>query len=410
MQGYLKVRLDGYAPERFLNLCSNHDILIWCLVYQNESYEFCISVAGFRRLKPILRKTKTRLHILERHGLPFFIYRYRKRKIFFGSIVLCLAALYVMSLFIWNIEISGNSYRTDSTILKFLEEKNIYHGIFKSKIDSSGLEELLRSQYEDIIWASVKIEGTRLIIDVQENLVTNNEQDVEKDNSPSDIIANKQAEIYSIITRNGTPQVEQGKQVVPGDLLVEGKLPIMNDYGEVAHYKYCRADADILGITSYKYQETFPLEYQDKVFTGKEKNSYRLELFQKRIRLPFASNNFKYFDTVDEDHPLKIGKNFYLPLSMSKIIAKEYKIEKKTYTKTEAENIAKSKLEEYCKKLIEKGVQIIENNVIIEAEGKSCSARGEIKVIETIGKRQATTKTEIPKEGQTTNESDGNNN
>ena len=29
--GYLEVVLSGYAPERFLNLCGNHNILIWNL-------------------------------------------------------------------------------------------------------------------------------------------------------------------------------------------------------------------------------------------------------------------------------------------------------------------------------------------------------------------------------------------
>ncbi len=31
-RGFLLVRLRGYSPERFLNLCSNRDILIWNLL------------------------------------------------------------------------------------------------------------------------------------------------------------------------------------------------------------------------------------------------------------------------------------------------------------------------------------------------------------------------------------------
>lgn len=114
-QGYVRVRLTGYAPERFLNLCSNRNILIWNLEYREEHYEFCISVRGFRQLKPLLRKTKTRLIILQRYGLPFWLHRYRKRKLFFGGIFFCGAALYVLSLFIWNIQIQGNQHQTDST-------------------------------------------------------------------------------------------------------------------------------------------------------------------------------------------------------------------------------------------------------------------------------------------------------
>ena len=215
LQGYVRVRLTGYAPERFLNLCSKHNILIWNLEFKDEAYELCISVKAFRELKPILRKTKTRLIILSRHGLPFFLHRYRKRKIFFLGIVLCALSLYVMSLFIWNIEIEGNLHRTDSTILQFLEENHVYHGIKKSRLVCARLEELLRSQYDDVIWASVKIQGTRLFINIQENLVTNQTEEAATEDTPSDLIADKDAVIYSIITRTGTPLVEKGSAVIP---------------------------------------------------------------------------------------------------------------------------------------------------------------------------------------------------
>ena len=31
INGYVKIKVYGYSPERFLNLCSNHQILIWDL-------------------------------------------------------------------------------------------------------------------------------------------------------------------------------------------------------------------------------------------------------------------------------------------------------------------------------------------------------------------------------------------
>ena len=100
LQGYVKIKLSGYAPERFLNLCSNHNILIWNLEYEEDHYVFCISVQGLKRLKPILKKTGTKFVILERTGLPFLMRRYRKRKLFFAGIFLCFGILYTMSLFV----------------------------------------------------------------------------------------------------------------------------------------------------------------------------------------------------------------------------------------------------------------------------------------------------------------------
>lgn len=45
-RGYVEVALWGYAPERFFNLCSNHDILIWDLRQDGDVYYFYISVEG----------------------------------------------------------------------------------------------------------------------------------------------------------------------------------------------------------------------------------------------------------------------------------------------------------------------------------------------------------------------------
>ena len=59
-------------------------------------------------------------------------------------------------------------------------------------------------------------------------------------------------------------------EVHPGDMLVEGKNPVYNDSEEIASWQYCVADADILGITEYAYEEQFSMWYEDRSYTGKE--------------------------------------------------------------------------------------------------------------------------------------------
>ena len=57
IQGYLKVRVTGYSPERFLNLCKNKKIDVWGLEARQNAYDMYIRISGFRKLKPILKKT-----------------------------------------------------------------------------------------------------------------------------------------------------------------------------------------------------------------------------------------------------------------------------------------------------------------------------------------------------------------
>ncbi len=408
-QGYVRVRLYGYAPERFLNLCSNHDILIWNMEHVEGQYEFCISVRGVRQLRPILRKTRTKIVILERIGLPFALRRYRKRKVFFAGVALCCALIYGMSLFVWKIEVNGNLHETDSSILKFLEGKQVYHGLLKSKIDCEKVEEELRAGFSDIIWASVKLEGTMLIVDVQENLAANQQAASKQgeEDAPSDLVADKDAVVYSILTRRGTPYVEKGAEVHAGDLLVEGKNPVMDDNGEVASYQYCMSDADILGITEYSYEDTFPLWHEVKKFSGEESSAYGVRLFHKQGMLPHISHKFSAYDVVTDVYDVKVGETFYLPLSFWKETYKEYHMEREKYGQAEAKRLAEEKISEFCQELAEKGVQIIENNVMIVTDEKSCSASGTIRVIEPIGVRKATAMTGTGQEGPREDESDG---
>ena len=161
-RGYVYVHLTGYAPERFLNLCGNRNILIWNLKPAENGYYFCISVQGYKSLKPILRKTKTRARILERKGLPFLLFRYRKRKAYVLGILFFAGILYYFSGFVWNIEVNGNSYLSEDTIIRFLEEEKASFGTKIKNIDCAKLEETLRSRYDEVIWTSIKIYGTKI--------------------------------------------------------------------------------------------------------------------------------------------------------------------------------------------------------------------------------------------------------
>ena len=65
LRGYVKIQIQGYSPERFLNLCSYHHILIWGLAYEDHCYELCMSVRDFKRIRPFAKKTHTKVRVKE---------------------------------------------------------------------------------------------------------------------------------------------------------------------------------------------------------------------------------------------------------------------------------------------------------------------------------------------------------
>lgn len=408
-RGYLLVRLNGYSPERFLNLCSNHNILIWNLSSSGASYEFNISIAGYRKLKPLLKKTKTRVVILQKNGFPFFLYRYRKRKLFFAGIVFGAGFLLYLTTFIWLIDINGNSLITDASILTFLEENGASFGSRKASIDCSALEEALRSAYDDVIWASVRLNGTKMTIDLQENLITGKDEgeSAVKPEGAYDLTAEKDGVITSIITRNGTPAVRAGSEVKAGDLLVGSRLDIYNDSNEVCESIYVTADADIFAQTQYAYKDSFPMRFSRKVRTGEGKSSYSVSLFSYQIDLPSFFQKKEPYLSCTESRQLALAKDYYIPVILEKTTYYDCDYENVTLTKAQAKEKANENIAVFLKKLKEKGVQITDKNVMIEFADHTCSVSGTFTAIERIGRYEPAEQNEPQSdERQTENESD----
>ncbi|GFI12390.1 hypothetical protein IMSAGC007_04874 [Lachnospiraceae bacterium] len=384
LYGYVRVRLTGYSPERFLNLCKAHHIEIWDLQNQGGCYEMNVSIRDFRRLKPLRRKTKAHLLVTERQGLPFFLHRYRNRKMFVAGILLCIAFLYTMSLFIWNIHIEGNYSRTTNVILDYLESEHIVHGMKKSQVDCKEIQSMIRIQFPDIIWVSAEIKGTRLLIRIRENMDSMPVTEEAKSEEPQDITAAREGIITSVLVRSGVSQIQVGDEVEQGQLLVQGRIDILNDSGEVVGYQYTAADADVYARTTYTYYDEFVLSHEVRHPTGKKRHGFYAKLGQKTLSLNLKPN-FERFSALNTEYPLKLTENFYLPLAFGTTLYEEYEIYTESYSRAEAEAIAKENLEEFQENLIQKGVQIIENNVKIEVGTNTCIAVGTIIAVEEIG-------------------------
>lgn len=383
VRGYLLILIEGGSPERFLNICNVHQIEIWNLNHTPEGYECNISIADFRRLKPIVRKTRTRLMIRKRYGVPFFLHKYRHRKAFFIGIMAAFLMIYVLSLFVWDIHLVGNYSHTEQTLLDFLSEEQITHGMKISEVDCDRIEKLIRNEYDDIVWVSASVSGTRLIIEIQENFSNFVEADTEE---YGDIVADRDCRITSIITRSGTPLVKKGDIVTKGDILVSGVVEICDEYGEVLKTEYTCADADIYGESVYFYEDSVNLNYEEKVYTGEEKEALALTAFGNRLFLKAGRTGFEHYDIYTEKYQLSLGTNFYLPFSLEKWYYKEYTLGEQCLTKEGAEALLKKNINDFFENLIQKGVQIVEERVKIDVDDKMGSASGEILLLCPQGK------------------------
>ena len=83
IRGYLCIKVSGYKVERFINLCGNHNILLWNIRECSETYYMNIGLKSFWLIRPIVKKSGVKVVVSERYGLPFYLYKSRKRNVFF---------------------------------------------------------------------------------------------------------------------------------------------------------------------------------------------------------------------------------------------------------------------------------------------------------------------------------------
>ena len=213
IRGYVRIRLESPAPERFFSLCVHNRIPLRNLTQEGSCYEMELSARDFLRLGRFRRKTNARIHILRKNGLPFFLHRAQKRKAFFLGILLGLVLLAICSFRIWDIQIAGNRYYTTPVLLETLSEWEISCGMAKRNVDCQKLMQKIRQTFPGIVWVSARLEGTCLIIDIKENDEIPQETPVKEDTrSCWDLTAPWDGTVVSIITRAGMPLVK------PGDL------------------------------------------------------------------------------------------------------------------------------------------------------------------------------------------------
>lgn len=386
IKGYLLIRVEGYSPERFLNACSHRGIELWGLRSAGGAYEMYMTLKDFRKIKALSKKTGTKVRVRRRYGLPFFLHRYRRRKLFFAGAFLAVCLVYILTLFIWEIDIRGNLRRTDEALLSFLRSRDVYCGMTAGSVDCDQIADDLRGAYADLVWVSASVHGTRLVIQVKENEHLSAQTGGKaQETEGTDLAATQDCTILSIVTRQGTPLVHEGDQVKKGDLLVNGRLDLKNDAGEVTGYRYCKAQADITGEYQISYEDTMEREFEIRSYQYERNNLVRQEeLFLRAGDRIFSfgrlKNNYQEYDYYVEESQLTVGENFSLPLFWGRRTAVPCSVRRENYTDSQLQQLLSRRFEKDCQDIEKKGLEIIENDVKIYTEQNAACARGTLTV------------------------------
>jgi len=375
LRGFYCIKLSGYSPERFFNLCRINGIILWDIIPVQNYFECKIRHSDFKKINAFLEKTRVEAVIQEEFGLPFFMHKNRKRKIFFAGIFVSMFFLYGMTFFVWSFSFNGNEKISNEILLRFINSLDVDYGTRKDKIDIQMLEEEIREYFDGISWVSVRILGTGLVVNVKENYSIK-EEVTNQESVKDDLLAGTSGTIVSMITRKGVPQVKVGDEVSVGTLLVSGEVPIYDNDGNIVSYDYADADADVTIRTQYPIHREISRYYKHKNYTGNEFKVPYLRFGHNYFSLSIFDNEFTLYDVSMKEYSHPVFREFSIPVFWGMRRYLEYVEIEDLYGDDEGIIILKKFLDETIKELNEKGVQIIENNVKIETDSQCLRLTG----------------------------------
>lgn len=288
LKGVVVVQIEGYFTERFINLCKINNVKIWDIRnVVNGMVRFRIDISDFKKLKPLAKKTKCKVTIKSKEGLYFTFHKYRKRKIFALLTLVLIIVSIAFSTFIWNIEITGNTYISNDEILTALKNSGVYVGKNKTFIDKKEVISNMRVNVPDLSWIGVELDGTKAIVKVVEKTKID-EKDIQQDVC-GNIVADKSGIVTKIIPENGTALLKAGSYAEEGNILIEGVI-----YSKLLEPEYVPAK----GIVRINKEYTFSKEYYFdnilKNYKNKVRYSIGISIDSKEYMINYLNKSLKY--------------------------------------------------------------------------------------------------------------------
>ena len=408
--------VTGEETLRFVNLCRNNGIELRHLVRRENAIQMEIDAKNFKKLRPLVRKTHVKIHILNRHGPAFFFYRHKRRWWFLLGMTVFAGMIYILSLFVWQIDIDGNRKYTDALILQALAQMDVKTGCRKSEIDLPEIEEELRIMYNEITWVSASIAGTKLQIELREGdlkisgssgggqtgnvkRVENRENNPKTQNGesetdlPANLVADEDAIITNLVVRRGTVAVRYGDEVKKGDVLIEGKVYIYNEDETLKKVDYLTAEGDVFGKYQELYEKHYQRKHEERSYKGKNYRELGVAIVGKSFCLPVWENILKKQleeNTLSEvwswKKQFRLTPTFYLPFALEYTEYVPYENVVEEYTDEVIKKMAEEELQKYLNELEKKGVQIISNSVTISLDADGGHVKGTLILDGPIGK------------------------
>lgn len=334
--GWVYFEAEGGFPERLLNLAARDEIGLWGVRRKGIVLKACCPVREYRRLRSPARRSGMRIHIAEKHGLPFIIHRYQARAGVAAGLAVFIFILQMFSGRIWVVKVRGNEKLSSEQILSVMEGYGVREGADLSKLDIPGLQLMALKALPDLGWCTVNLNGSVAYVDVAERIPT---PELPKTAPPSNIKASCDGRIVSVEAYSGQAVVQKGDAVAKGMLLVSGVID--TKIGPILK----RSQARVLAETTKKLEVSVPLREICTLPSGRVIDRTSLHLFTLNIPL-YTDGPIDAGANVTVDRRLLTANGLELPVGF---LNRRYELLQQTEivrTEEEAAVLAKQQIDE----------------------------------------------------------------
>ena len=249
---WVKVRLDGYRPERILNKAMDEGIVIrnFHQKDETESY-FQVSSKGHKEMEKLMPKTY-RLSVVKEGGCGPALKRIRMNKLLLIGMALFILFYLVQFSLVKEINVVGCQTIPEDQLREVLREEGLYEGAFRT-FDCDKIEGRLFDEYDEIVWTKVAYQGSFVQVEIVEGELQ--QQEMVDRTQPCHLVAERDCYIETVRTFRGRAKVENGDFVKKGGILISGKVPIEHPTYSVeddtAKYHYVHAEGEVTARVPY---------------------------------------------------------------------------------------------------------------------------------------------------------------
>ncbi|MEA1960331.1 MAG: sporulation protein YqfD [Bacillota bacterium] len=388
--GVIKVSVNGQNPEKILNLAMSRGVYIWDIKRVQEGVQLKIRNSGLEALQTLTDEYGYEIFVLEQQGMPLYKKVLKRRMGFLGGLVFFIMTLYVMSSFVWFVEVSGNAKMDKAQILTTAARYGVYQGAAKWNFSRNEVEEAMLRDLSELSYVQVDIQGVKAHINVVEKILPDQAM-----TGPCHIVACRDGVVEEVLVLEGQANVEKGQVVARGDILISGivfpPVPYVlqgTEEMEESEPYSVRARGKVKAKTWYEGYGECKLQTETKVLTGKEAKIITVETPWKTI--DFKGIRIKTFNDYVEESKMNHLQTPLGSFVFRSTIKKEQNTETQVYSPQEAIEVARRKALGQLHKELKGSVKINESSVDILSAPSDAIIRLKIRVevIEDISQAQ----------------------